>query len=126
MKYVSKLFRTSQEAIISLIFLLKLAILILVRKVRNGLLFGRSVNMELAKVTSKGQVTIPIEIRRKLGLKNGDKVLFMEEAGRVYMMNSSMDALLEAQKSFEGEAERVGLKNDADVMAMIKDIRKEA
>lgn len=82
--------------------------------------------MELAKVTSKGQVTIPIEIRRKLGLKNGDKVLFMEEAGRVYMMNSSMDALLEAQKAFEGEAERVGLKNDADVMAMIKEIRKEA
>lgn len=81
--------------------------------------------MELAKVTSKGQVTIPIEIRRKLGLKNEDKVLFMEKAGRVYMMNSSMDALLEAQKAFEGEAERVGLKNDADVMAMIKEIRKE-
>lgn len=35
--------------------------------------------MELAKVTSKGQVTIPVEIRRKLGIKNGDKVLFMEE-----------------------------------------------
>ena len=28
--------------------------------------------MELAKVTSKGQVTIPIEIRKKLGIKNGD------------------------------------------------------
>lgn len=25
--------------------------------------------MELAKVTSKGQVTIPVEIRRKLGIK---------------------------------------------------------
>ncbi|MBR5508946.1 MAG: AbrB/MazE/SpoVT family DNA-binding domain-containing protein, partial [Lachnospiraceae bacterium] len=35
--------------------------------------------MELAKVTSKGQITIPIEIRRKLGLKEGDKVLFIEE-----------------------------------------------
>ena len=34
--------------------------------------------MELAKVTSKGQVTIPIEIRKKLGIKNGDKVLFIE------------------------------------------------
>ena len=33
--------------------------------------------MELAKVTSKGQVTIPIEIRKKLGIKNGDKVLFI-------------------------------------------------
>lgn len=82
--------------------------------------------MELAKVTSKGQVTIPVEIRRKLGIKNGDKVLFIEESGRVYMMNSSMDALREAQRAFAGEAERVGLKDDEDVMAMIKELREES
>lgn len=81
--------------------------------------------MELAKVTSKGQVTIPIEIRKKLGIKNGDKVLFMEKSGRVYMMNSSMDALREAQQAFSGEAERVGLKNDDDAMEMIKELRAE-
>jgi AbrB family looped-hinge helix DNA binding protein len=81
--------------------------------------------MELAKVTSKGQVTIPVEIRRKLGIKNGDKILFVEDDGRIYMMNSSMDALREAQKAFEGEAERLGLKNDDDVMEMIKEIRSE-
>ena len=82
--------------------------------------------MELAKVTSKGQVTIPVEIRRKLGIKNGDKVLFIEESGRVYMMNSSMDALREAQRAFAGEAERLGLENDDDVMAMIKELRNES
>lgn len=81
--------------------------------------------MELAKVTSKGQVTIPVEIRRKLGLKSGDKVLFLEDSGRIYMMNSSMDALREAQRAFTGEAERLGLKDDDDVMAMIKEIREE-
>ena len=74
--------------------------------------------MELAKVTSKGQVTIPVEIRKKLGIKNGDKVLFIEDAGRIYMMNSSMEALREAQIAFKGEAERLGLKNDDDVMAV--------
>ena len=78
--------------------------------------------MELAKVTSKGQITIPIEIRKKLGIKNGDKILFVEESGRVYMMNSSMDALREAQRSFAGEAERLGLKDDDDVMEMIKSL----
>ena len=82
--------------------------------------------MELAKVTSKGQVTIPVEIRRKLGIKNGDKVLFIEESGKVYMMNSSIDALLEAQKAFAGEADKLGLKNDDDVMAMIKELREES
>lgn len=82
--------------------------------------------MELAKVTSKGQITIPIEIRKKLGIKNGDKILFVEESGRVYMMSSSMDVLREAQRSFAGEAERLGLKDDDDVMEMIKSLRQES
>ena len=29
-----------------------------------------------AKITSKGQLTVPIEIRKKLGLKPGDTVAF--------------------------------------------------
>ena len=78
--------------------------------------------MDLAKVTSKGQVTIPIDIRKKLGLKNGDKVLFVEEAGRIYMMNSSMDAFREAQMEFAGEADRVGLRDDEDIVNMIKEL----
>ena len=82
--------------------------------------------MELAKVTSKGQITIPIEIRKKLGIKNGDKILFVEESGRVYMTFTSMDALREAQRSFAGEAERLGLKDDDDVMEMIKSLRQES
>ena len=81
--------------------------------------------MDLAKVTSKGQVTIPIDIRKKLGLKNGDKVLFVEEAGRIYMINSSMDAFREAQMEFAGEADRVGLRDHEDVVNMIKELRKE-
>ena len=64
--------------------------------------------------------------RKKLGIKNGDKILFVEESGRVYMMNSSMDALREAQRSFAGEAERLGLKDDDDVMEMIKSLRQES
>lgn len=81
--------------------------------------------MELAKVTSKGQITIPIEIRKKLGIKEGSKVLFLEEAGRIYLTNSSMEALREAQQAFEGEAERIGLKNEEDVVAMVKKLREE-
>ena len=81
--------------------------------------------MELAKVTSKGQITIPIDIRRKLGIKEGSKVLFIEDAGRIYIANSSMEALREAQEAFRGEAERVGLQTEDDVVDMIKEIRKE-
>ena len=83
-------------------------------------------SIDFAKVTSNAHITIPIEIRKKLGIKNGDKILFVEESGRVYMMNSSMDALREAQRSFAGEAERLGLKDDDDVMEMIKSLRQES
>lgn len=81
--------------------------------------------MEIAKITSKGQVTIPVDIRRKLGVKEGDKVLFVEEAGKVYILNASMEALRKAQAAFAGEAQRVGLKDENDVVTMIKELRRE-
>ena len=81
--------------------------------------------MELAKVTSKGQITIPIDIRRKLGVKEGDKILFVEEQGRMIMMNSSMDALRKAQAAFTGEAERLGLRDEQDVADLVSALRRE-
>jgi AbrB family looped-hinge helix DNA binding protein len=42
--------------------------------------------MTTAAVTSKGQITIPIEVRVKLGIKPGDRVLFLEnEKGEVVL-----------------------------------------
>lgn len=32
--------------------------------------------MALARMTSKGQVTIPVEVRRRLGVEAGDSLLF--------------------------------------------------
>lgn len=81
--------------------------------------------MEIAKITSKGQVTIPINIRRKLGVKEGDKILFVEEEGKVYILNASMETLRKAQAAFAGEAQRVGLNDESDVVAMIKELRRE-
>lgn len=36
------------------------------------------VKMEPAKVNSKGQITIPIDIRKRYGLQEGSKILFLE------------------------------------------------
>ena len=42
--------------------------------------------MATAAVTSKGQITIPIEVRKKLGIKPGDRVRFIEgENGEVIL-----------------------------------------
>ena len=81
--------------------------------------------MDVAKVTSKGQITIPIDIRRRLGVKEGDKILFIEEQGKIVMMNSSMEALRKAQAAFAGEAERLGLKDDQDVADLVNELRRE-
>jgi antitoxin PrlF len=36
-----------------------------------------------AKVTSKGQITIPLEIRRALGVEAGDRLVFENNAGDI-------------------------------------------
>jgi len=82
--------------------------------------------MELAKVMSKGQVTIPINIRKKLNLKEGDKVVFIEKDGNMIIANSAMIALNKIQESFEGEAERLGLETEEDVVDLVKEVRREA
>jgi AbrB family looped-hinge helix DNA binding protein len=81
--------------------------------------------MNLAKVSANGQVTVPVEIRKKLGVKDGDKVIFIEENGRIVMENSVRVALKDAQTAFRGEAERLGLKDEDDVTAMINELRRE-
>lgn len=81
--------------------------------------------MELAKVTSKGQITIPIAIRNMLGIREGDKILFIEEGERVVLMNASTNALLKAQEAFEGVADELGIKNEQDVVKLVKEIRAE-
>ena len=75
--------------------------------------------MEIAKVTSKGQITIPIAIRKSLGVREGDKVLFVEQNGQIVLMNSSMDALRQARRGGKGRAARRGRRrpNDARVPA---------
>jgi AbrB family looped-hinge helix DNA binding protein len=44
---------------------------------------GRSKIMETSVVTSKGQIVIPVKIRRRLGIANGTKVAFVEQEGKI-------------------------------------------
>ena len=80
--------------------------------------------MELAKVTSKGQITIPIMIRNKLQLKAGDKVFFEESRGKAYITNASQITLANVQAQMQGEAKKVGFETEDDVVPYIKELRK--
>ena len=43
----------------------------------------RAILKKLAKVTRKGQVTIPREVRRRLGVRAGDRLQFEEDGDGV-------------------------------------------
>ena len=80
--------------------------------------------MNLARVSANGQVTVPVEIRRKLNLKEGDKILFFERSdGEVVINNASATAIITAQKSFEGAARDFGVKSEDDVQRLIDEVR---
>ena len=78
---------------------------------------------ELAKVTSKGQITIPADIRKRLRLKPGDKVLFLEDEGRVMIENSSLVALSTIQQAMADQARKAGVSTEDEVVDLVKEIR---
>ena len=77
-----------------------------------------------AKVMAKGQVTIPKDVREVLGVASGDRISFIVEGGTVRIVNSAVYAMRILQGEMAGEAERVGLTTDDDVMALVKELRK--
>lgn len=80
--------------------------------------------MNLAKVSANGQITVPVEIRRVLNLKEGDKVLFLQrENGEIVINNASLSAIRKAQEAFAGVAEAIGLHTEEDVQAAVDEIR---
>jgi len=81
--------------------------------------------MEIAKVMSRGQITIPIDIRKKLGLKEGDKVIFIDDGDKIVFANATKVAFENMRKAFAGEAENLGLKNEQDIVALVDEVRKE-
>jgi len=80
--------------------------------------------MEVAKVTSKGQITIPRDVRVKMDLKKGDKILFFEENGKYFLQNSASITLKAIQNAMKGEAKRAGFNDPDDVVKYIKSRRK--
>ena len=55
--------------------------------------------MELAKITSKGQLTLPVSLRRKFGIETGDQLLFYECDGRIILAPVTPATLADAQEA---------------------------
>jgi AbrB family looped-hinge helix DNA binding protein len=64
---------------------------------------GRDV--EISRISSKGQVTIPKSIRELLNLNEGDRVAFIEEEGKIVISKANLIALRELQDALSKEAQ---------------------
>ena len=78
-----------------------------------------------ARVMSKGQVTIPKNVRAALGIDTGDRVTFIVDGNNVRVVNSAVYALMKLQEQMSGEAEKTGLLNEEDVANWITASRRK-
>ena len=84
-----------------------------------------NVFIDNAKVMAKGQITIPKDIRKVLGVTSGDRISFIVEGNTVRIVNSAIYAMQMLQKDLQGEAERTGLTCEEAVMDLVKELRSE-
>ncbi len=83
--------------------------------------------MNLAKVSANGQITVPADVRRRLHLMPGDKLLFIEKSnGEVVVTKAGLAALAQAQEAFAGAAADFGVSDVDDVQALVDDMRGRA
>ncbi|MHB1017021.1 MAG: AbrB/MazE/SpoVT family DNA-binding domain-containing protein [Coriobacteriia bacterium] len=83
--------------------------------------------MPNAKITSKGQVTIPIEVRQALGLKQGDMLAFEVQAEYVVVRKRpTLAEVLEKHKDLlPKEEDRVFADDDEAVAAYFDEMESD-
>jgi len=54
-----------------------------------------------SKVSSQNQITLPADVRKKLGVGAGDKVIFIEEDDKI-VIRSLKDLIYEVVEGFKG------------------------
>ena len=81
--------------------------------------------MDTAKVMSKGQVTIPKDIRKILKISVGDRLSFLVENDEVRIVNSAAYAMKRFQSEMKGAASEADINSEEDVMDLISQMRNE-
>ena len=82
--------------------------------------------MEIATISSKGQITVPKSVREALGLNSGDKIVIQQDDdGRFYFDNAALVVFTRAANAFKDEAAKAGFKNEKEMQDYVKTIRKK-
>lgn len=82
-------------------------------------------NIEVSRITSKGQITIPKAIRERLNLSEGDKLAFIEdENGKIVITKSNAIALRDFLDSMGKEVHAKGISEE-ELLADLEQTREE-
>ena len=80
--------------------------------------------IEMATVSSRGQICIPSDMREEMGLKEGSKVLFLLNGDSIIIKKVSMQTWEEVTKPLKEAMAKTDLK-ESDVVDLIHRFRKE-
>jgi antitoxin PrlF len=72
----------------------------------------RGMPVASSRLTSKGQATVPLRVRRKLGLKPGDTVIFEESEAGIVNLRKAEALDLEWLSALEGTLSEWSSEND--------------
>lgn len=73
--------------------------------------------MASATLTSKGQITIPIEVREELGLKTGDRIEFVKSEGGKFFIQPKKGSIMNLRGMFKGTGKPVSVEEMDEAIA---------
>ncbi|MBI2652154.1 AbrB/MazE/SpoVT family DNA-binding domain-containing protein [Candidatus Woesearchaeota archaeon] len=78
--------------------------------------------IEMGKISSRGQIAIPSDIRREMDLKEGEKVLFLFEEDTLLIKKVSINTFEEITRPLREAAKKAGIK-ESDVPEIVHRFR---
>jgi AbrB family looped-hinge helix DNA binding protein len=79
---------------------------------------------DIIKVSSKGQIVIPREVRKKLGVKAGEKLLVLTRNGDILLRKTKEATIQDIAKKIEEATSEESINVDTIVAEAVQWVRK--
>ena len=80
--------------------------------------------IEIGKISARGQIAIPTDIRKGMDLHEGEKVLFVLEDQTILIKKMTTQTFAAITKPLKQAAQKAGMK-ESDVPALVQRFREK-
>ena len=80
--------------------------------------------IEIGKISARGQIAIPMDIRKGMGLHEGEKVLFVLEDQTLLIKKMTAQTFAAITKPLKQAAQKIGMK-ESDVPELVARFREK-